>query len=265
MSDPRIGPWRSRPVALSGLGRHRGRVFPSGRQALTEAVRQLGLGRADRVAIPEWSSHCPISAIGMVATPVPVREAQQPAAVLVYEQWGWRQIGRIRERWPKARIIHDCVDSCSLEFSDADAQVWSLSKTLGLAGGGLLRMGGEFVEFAPNPTDANLLGLPVEMRKWFVRFLAPDLEEASGRDLDRAYAEEHLHRRANAAVFGVDSGTPGLFPLEDLSAQQRLRDRGIDAPIYHFDFARDIGRPDYRKCVAVPLHGEVTPQLLQGL
>jgi hypothetical protein len=254
-----IGPWRKTPVSLAGTGPYRGRVFPSGRQALTEAVRRLGLGRADRVALPEWSSHCVISAVGLVATPVPMREAKDPAAVLIYDQWGWPRV-----RWPNARIIHDCVDTASLAFSDADAQVWSLSKVLGLSGGGLLRVGQELVEFDPLQSDRALLDLPPDLRKAFVRCLPEEIERASSCDLDAALAAERVSRSANAAVFGVE-GSPGIYPLEDLTAQARLLEQGIAAPIYHFDFARDPERPDYRKCVAVPLHGEVTAELLRGV
>jgi hypothetical protein len=107
--------------------------------------------------------------------------------------------------------------------------------------------------------------LPVEIRKWFVRHLTPEIEYASGCDLDAAYAAERQRRLANAAVFGHDDGVPVMYPIEDLGAQAKLRDRGIDAPIYHFDFNRSQERPDYRKVVAVPLHGEVRPELLRDL
>src|SRR5262249_25501362 len=124
---------------------------------LTEALRSLGLGRPDRVAVPEWSSHCVLSAVGAVATPVPMREARDPSAVLVYDQWGWpRSYAGVRTRWPRAKIVHDCVDTADLSFSDADAQVWSLSKVLGLAGGGLARVRHELLEFEPDPAHEAL-------------------------------------------------------------------------------------------------------------
>src|SRR5881394_303531 len=79
------------PTAAMRLGANF--VFPSGRQALAFAVRRVGLDRRDRIALPEWSSHCVISAVSWHATPVPMREVLEfgipVQAVLVYEQWGW--------------------------------------------------------------------------------------------------------------------------------------------------------------------------------
>lgn len=276
-----MGPWRATAAAISGEASHRGRVFPSGRQALTQALRSLGLGRGDRVAVPEWSSHCVLSAVGAVATPVPMREARDPAAVLVYDQWGWPcSYAGIRAKWPAARIVHDCVDTASLDFSDADAQVWSLSKVLGLKGGGLARVGEALLEFEPAEADQELcsqlerLGQH-DLAKTHARWLLDEVQHAAGADLERAYAEERRRRVANLQAKGGDlpgwmdgSSGPGLYPLRtDKLDETRaiLLRHGIDAPIYNFDFVGDAVSPRYERCVALPLHGEVSVEILATL
>src|ERR1700732_2038216 len=68
-------------------------LFPSGRQALTHSLAQAGLTRNSRVAFPEWSSHCVLSALSKCATPIPMTEVvkhrMKVDAVMIYEQWGW--------------------------------------------------------------------------------------------------------------------------------------------------------------------------------
>src|ERR1700733_6262368 len=68
-------------------------VFPSGRQALSQALLMAGLNRPKRVACPEWSSQCVLSAVSRHATPIPMAEVVRhdlPVdAILLYEQWGW--------------------------------------------------------------------------------------------------------------------------------------------------------------------------------
>ena len=89
--------WRNKPVVASSFAKEKifplENVFPSGRQALSYTLQHAGLSRNDRVAVPEWSSHCVISAIGKVATPIPFHEVVQHrigvSAVLLYDQWGW--------------------------------------------------------------------------------------------------------------------------------------------------------------------------------
>ena len=89
--------WRDKPVVAPIVVEEESFpfefVFPSGRQALTQCLKHAGLSRNDRVAIPEWSSHCVIGAVGKVATPIPINEVLQNgikvSTVLLYDQWGW--------------------------------------------------------------------------------------------------------------------------------------------------------------------------------
>lgn len=272
---PRIGPWRKTAAQIPPGRDFRGRLFPSGRQALTQVLRAMGLSRADRVAVPEWSSHCVLSAIGAVATPVPMREAKEPAAVLIYDQWGWPRSRWPRSRWPTARIIHDCVDSADLSYSDADAQVWSLSKVLGLQGGGLARLGDTLLAFEAEPAHEALWrqlaalgqhGIAKEYAQWL-----PNAIPLSG--FDSAFQMERERRRANLDILGLDLPAwmnpvhgPGLCPVkaDELAAlQMRLREIGVDAPIYNFDFAGDPESPRYERCIALPIHGELAPDLMR--
>src|ERR1019366_651880 len=137
-------------------------LFPSGRQALSQALLRAGLSRSKRVACPEWSSHCVLSAVSRYATPVPMWEATQHGfavdAVVLYEQWGWPFSRAAWEHLSDMRdntlLVWDRVDSADflsriempISSPSLVADMTSLSKLLGLPGGGILRERAQFVE-----------------------------------------------------------------------------------------------------------------------
>ena len=150
--------WRSTPVAIektasiNTVDLPREAILTSARQGLTEAITYLELGRADYVGIPDYSSHCVIDFIGSKVTPVPTRflPSQFSSAILIYDQWGWQKSLaarlEVKKIFPNAKVIWDRVDSLPKSFEqtaraeedEADFQVFSLSKTLGAGGGGLV-------------------------------------------------------------------------------------------------------------------------------
>lgn len=224
-ADP-VPLWRDRPPEAVSAGESvpgRAHVLPSGRQALSAALAMAGLGRADRVAIPEWSSACVIAAAGAVATPIPMGEVlaagHRVAAVLHYDQWGWpcppASLARLAERFPDAALILDKVDSATLADDPRLAaldhavaiELWSLSKILGFSGGGLMRRQGRFEAAAPYldsghrwpaRPDAIDPATFAAMAKAWIRALAPDLETfLAGHSLAGAVVDEGARRRAN--------------------------------------------------------------------
>jgi hypothetical protein len=291
-------------------------LFPSGRQALSAILTSAGLGRADRVAIPEWSSACVIGAVSLVATPVSMPDAksstQPPSAIVIYDQWGWARrpaaIGALLRKWPNALIVYDTVDTADLDLAknrlsssaaqSCSAQVWSLSKVLGLSGGGLARMGSTFLRFSPDESHRRLGDIlsadnvpsPIaeDICKSFVHYLPRTLAATiAATDLSAAVSTERALRLANLdAVLGSgmadqwpswmsEAGRlgPGLCPLlrsVDATKLADIRTRlsaefNIDLPVYHFDFAGDPLEAAYEPCLALPLHGEVTPHILLQL
>lgn len=151
-----IDTWRTTPRlngksdnANASIKQH---VMPSGRLAIVAALQHFGLSRPNRVALPEFSSHCVISSVGTFATPIPMREAletfKKPTAMLIYEQWGWPHRPASLERVFDIADFYllDCVDSPDAldrhgEAIETDncATIVSLSKCLGLAAGGVIQ------------------------------------------------------------------------------------------------------------------------------
>jgi len=184
-SSMHVGLWRDHPRVCSvrsGLAPEF--VFPSARQAITAALRLAGFSRAHRVAVPEWSSHCVLSAVGWCATPLPMKEvfsASIPVdGLLIYEQWGWPLVphayASIEQHFTGRFIVWDRVDSghcmqpLPYGFDSSAAQVISFSKLLGYSGGGLLRHQDSYVPVPPREISdftRALLRLPAECRSSF--------------------------------------------------------------------------------------------------
>lgn len=220
--------WPSRPTVEVG-GRtpeHILRsVFPSGRQAIVGLLRHLGFTRTSFVAIPEWSSSCVISGIGVAATPVPLavlgEDLDQVNAVLCYEQWGWPfdidSINNMAKRFPGTKIVVDGVDTPVLNsaetYDDACASiagsVISLSKTLGLVAGGLAMSAGVLLPHSGSD-HAALLGRlsdlardPVvsHVLKLFVETVHPEaLSYLATNNLDAALRAEREARESRLRV-----------------------------------------------------------------
>jgi hypothetical protein len=312
LKGPRISLWRNIPVAPIGFSENRedclspDGVQPSGRQALIAAIRRLGLSRSNLVAIPEWSSACVIEAIGRYATPIPVtlslKNKIQVHAVVVYEQWGWplpeSTLAEIQSAHSGAPIILDKVDSAPLMMDRhiSAAEIWSLSKVLGLSGGGLLRIENQWIGCQESQEDKSNWkhlermddkALARDISKSHIAYL-PDstrkfIEKA---DLAAAYDAEALHRQGNLDVLGTliaadgwnawmqkalaQGGAPGIAPLFRGQSSQRLNtiakaifcDHGIEAIPYRFNYSANTLISGYEPCLAFPVHGQVSPEFL---
>lgn len=164
-----ISLWPGTPLAASGdtPQQIKNLVFPSGRQCVTHALNIMGGQRKWLTAIPEYSSHCLISSVAKKTTPLPISVAtahpELIRTVIIYCQWGWekpqKSLREVQSHFADAKLIMDMVDSVhstldGLVLDETDEtvfQVFSLSKTLGLGGGGIIFGGHTWItnEYAP--------------------------------------------------------------------------------------------------------------------
>lgn len=203
-------------------------VFPSGRQAVTEIVGRIAGGRAARVAIPEWSSHCVISAVGRIATPIPLREVlagdHAVDAVLVYDQYGWPKsheaLSVLSERL-KASVIHDCVDNpigaAARLPEGVSHRVWSFSKTLGFANGGAAIDRNGYLEWS-GPPDA----VDSEREAAMAHSLEP---------IEREFAKSWLGYRDRMLLAAVRQRRLSQFIDREVRARQALLEIFLESPL----------------------------------
>ena len=111
-------------------------LFSSGRAALYHSLFYSGLSREDRVGVFSFASHCVLDTVSRIATPTQIgRDARLD---VVFQQWGY-----IQHHDLSSYDIEDCVDSLVVPrgtlFPGGGAfEIWSLPKSLGATGGGVL-------------------------------------------------------------------------------------------------------------------------------
>lgn len=281
-------------------------IFPSGRSALVTALRQLGLQRTDTVQVGLFSGHCLLSSVARVATPS-VEFGSTAAALVLYEQWGWsfspESIADIQDVAKRVSVVIDSVDTPYTSESAAQSsvsglgrfRVWSLGKTLGGIGGGLLTGsdGGLVLaprgDMEPRHISASLLKMVADAGIGPVNFfrdhsnLPPDdlVEMANGEVLEGALREEQAGRNRNGEVFlqkgfsklwpqwmlGYleDGGAPGIAPIGfgwHNSKLERIRGNLLtrfrfETAVYHFNLSGNPLSPDFCQCLALPMHSQV--------
>jgi hypothetical protein len=295
-------------------------IFPSGRQAISHAIELLGGRREWLAVIPEYSGHCLISAVAKKVMPLPITQADQcPDLVkiaLLYCQWGWERpseaVVEVCNRFPQAKLILDRVDSLAASLdelplrgvAEGALQVFSLSKTLGLEGGGLLFSQGTWSanKNAGCEEDKKLAeevwglrerlagGIAWDMVKaWYMadmRVLPPWLcRWLDTNDLNtvlKSATDARIARRRIVIDCIDELGwprwmidqmgersrlVPGIIPLflkhganANLLRMEIKAETDLQLEIYHFDISTSYLKPDWRPCLAVPLHGQISTQ-----
>ena len=286
-------------------------IFPSGRQALSNTVLKAGLNRTNRVAIPRWSSSCVIGAVGKFATPIPIDEAIQYSirvdAILLYEQWGWPLIPEVKsellDKFENVIVILDRVDSSDIDninrvqFYPETKQfdIISLSKILGLPGGGLSKYNGEYIPFKADVKEEelskklwrdvdnkeiakellhihkeNIGELHPELKKWLISndlYHTLSMECNKRRENLKLFLKSSLSSKWNDWMFAAfeKNAGPGIVPLFIDDTEIKLKNSKlhikhkyhIETEIYHFNWSGDPFSPNYKKCLAFPIHGIV--------
>ncbi len=319
MENLTIGLWRNKapnkPLKKGIKSYPVERIFPSGRQALSYSIEKMDLGRTNRVAIPEWSSHCVISSVGRYASPIPMNEVVNfkinVDAVLLYEQWGWpirsQLKSKLLEKFKDTTIILDRVDSADLHNENRikfypetnQIDIISLSKLLGLPGGGLLQINGKYLTFNASIVDEEIsksIWSSEIIENFYPKFLKIHMNDFETlhpelnkwlliNDLSKAIEEENTIRRENlikiidselSSIWPEwmikaykDGAAPGIVPILKNQPKNTLlevckyfmKTFGVETSIYHFNFSGDPIEPKYEIILAFPIHGMLKDKL----
>jgi len=274
-------------------------VFPSGRAAIAQALQALDLPDNAAIAMEPHGSDCLTRVVRRYGTPVDICEADASAAV-VYEQWGWpltdTASDELNERFRGRPMVLDRVDSADFFVQPrGGVEVLSLSKLLGLDGGGLARANGCLVSFEPRPESdvmrrlrsrplATLAGTGYrELFKESRQAVHPAALAWLHRNcLTRAVEDERSARQRHLQlildsrlavgwpawmrdVIGVGAGPVWAPVLRGQDAARRWRAMsmleqryGVVSASRLFNWSGNPLRLDYEFCLALPVHGGVT-------
>ncbi|HAJ06003.1 MAG TPA: hypothetical protein DCL76_05570 [Chloroflexi bacterium] len=291
-------------------------VFSGARQCISQALREFDMNRTDYVGIPDYSSHCVLDFVGRIATPVPLRllPKDRASAILLYDQWGWEKSVSARfeitNEYEDVNIIWDRVDSLPISYQliaendqhQADAQIFSLKKTLNGFGGGLLWMR-DNEDF--HKTTSNDKALVIELfdivrrlndqeliKRKINRFICGEcdinldlVDWLDKCDLDHLSLQEHSARRARIDICvnnlgqeklpewmqhqieNYDMPAPGIWPLVvNIDSNDLIYEISklfnFETRFYHFNFNNSYLYPKWTKVLALPLHSELSKEVL---
>ena len=284
-------------------------IFPSGRQAITYILETNNLKRNNKIAIPEWSSNCLINAVGKICQPILIKDVLKYKinvdGIIFYDQWGWSNINRYQKKllkkFKKEILIHDRVDSVDLNIKKKNNnkkiyKVFSLSKTIGLEGGGLILKNNNFLKSNVDKSHSKL-SLKTDnliknnqknsselqdFRKNYIKMISKnDTVWINKNNIYSAFADEFKKRKYNLNIFFVSSLaenyplwmknnikeliTPNCIPIfknKSLKFLQKkriylLKKYKLDSKIYHFDWNGNFFSPNYKRSLIMPIHSEV--------
>jgi len=302
------------------------KIFPSSRQSITHILSLYGLGRSSLVATPEWASHCLISSIGKLCQPISIKIVIKNKinvdAFILYNQYGWENISSINFEknllFKNKLLIFDRVDDTNIfserkkniykikSYSSNVFEIFSLSKTIGLKSGALVRNSGKFINYNESrykkniikkydkvPYSANNLNffnksnfMKLDYFNEIFKSYSPFLHKLDKRwiqknDIKKAYNFEYTSRRKNFELilssqlskrwpnwmkktinYNIVPNAVPIFveksnkELEKVNKIINSRFKTV-SQIYHFDWNCSFIKPNYKKCILLPIHSEV--------
>jgi len=265
-------------------------IFTSGRHAIMHTLRTMC--REDCIAVAEYSSQCVVNAVGRYTTPIPAKEVVENninvRGIMVYEQWGWPfsdvVLDEVLNKYE--RVIFDCVDSpdALIRYKDMNSVVVSLSKCLGLKGGGLL-LEKKNLQERPCSGDENI-DMSLVDNQGYIHMINSHMNtvkhigDIEQTDVLFELDKESRVRNNNLALFAnselsknwpawmhesLDKCYAGIVPLFAGMEKNKMIDitskinktMNIRSDIYNFNWSGSPLLFDYRPCIAFPIHSDI--------
>lgn len=257
--------------------------------------------KSEQMLVPEWLGTWVYMTMHNYCFPTTVMN-KKVRALMVYHQWGFPQKMEEIEKFARTRglfIIEDCAHTIDSTYAGkqagtfGDASIWSLSKFFSTpVGGGLYTKDTKlrrFVERSYRDHDKRLerkvlQGLKsggAEVARAYAVYDRLSLCPSSAKTVAQQEYKKGVieHRRQNFALLRKalwgkkeerlleDSEVvPWMVPLLAGSANKRiaaaLLRAGFESGVYHFDINRNMLKPKFIECVALPCSHTMSPRAL---
>ena len=145
-------------------------LVSSGRVGIIMALIEKKLKREDYIGLFPYASSCVIGAVGHVASPICGNIGASANPIINYHQWGYLNLQNNKNVLIDDAVDSFCLPGCKLMPSGGDFEIWSLNKTLGCLGGGVI--------WCKNNETANIIRDLRDNRnsftniRWIIRWLS---------------------------------------------------------------------------------------------
>ena len=228
-------------------------LLDSGRAGIRLWMQDKGLHRhRDKVWVPPYMSSCVLDTLGLHAFPV----LDGPADMsLRYHQYGLGQVKVCQFGFVLEDIAHGFF------LRPTHDAVFSLSKFFAIAtnAGGIVTQDKETADRIRELRDVQTIDVAPALA--LAGFHVDGIADIEARRVI-------VCRKLNAMVGSKIEGAPFASPYfgDDLETKNHaLSKAGIDAGVYHVDINRDMADPEYRRCLLLPAHQDVTDDHLQTM
>lgn len=260
--------------------------------------------KSEQVLVPEWLGTWVYMTIHNYCFPTTVMN-KKIRAIMVYHQWGFPQrMEKIEAfaRKHKLFLIEDCAHTIDSTYKGkragtfGDASIWSLSKFFSTpVGGGLSTKDKKLRQFVMDEyrhhdkrleqkTLQSLRHGGAEVARAYAVY--DRLTICPARAIitaQREYKNGAIEKRRRnfsilrAALWGKreekllqDSEVvPWMMPLFAGVANKKiavaLQRAGFESGVYHFDVNRNMLKPDFKECVAVPCHQSISQREVERI
>lgn len=257
--------------------------------------------KSDQVLVPEWLGTWVYMTMHNYCFPTTVMN-KKVRALMVYHQWGFPQKMEAIEKFARTHrlfVIEDCAHTIDSRYKGkqagtfGDASIWSLSKFFSTpAGGGLYtkdRKLRNFVARAYRNHDKRLerealQGLRqggAEVARAYALYDRLTICPVSAKAIaQREYKSGAIEKRRRnfsvlrEALWGMKEENllensevvPWMMPLfagaKNKKIVAALQRAGFESGVYHFDINRNMLKPHFVECVALPCGDELSPSSL---
>ena len=285
--------------------------YPCARQCITQYLIQNNCLRNHYIAIPEYLSICVLNAINKISTTVPIiflnkLNIKKIKIFFIYDQWGWErpplEIKKFKDIY-NGLIILDRVDTLinykkNKKIDNVDVQIFSLNKTLGIGGGGLLFYNDYYVGYNNKYTNdisnnfinyknyKNYDDLDHLFKNNFEEYTPLFINNINQYNIDYLIEYEFNYRYKLLKIlmgnfshllpewmllqYNLKKSAPNIFPLciKNLNyntIEHIKQNFNIDIKILHFNFSENYFTFDWKKVLPIPLHSKIKINTIESL
>ena len=313
MNTKKINLWLSsnKKIKIIDNSFYKKKLHSCARNCITQFLIDEKYSRNNYVVIQDFIGNCVLNSINKISNTVPLKFINEENkgltnTILIYNQWGWEreqnEIDKLFEKF--STIILDRVDTLidytnvNSHYKNVKCEIFSLNKTIGFGGGGLLWKINKYIDFISDEKYKNIFDLididynnfdhVDHLQKNNFSIMSKKLKiNLANYDIQKLINEEIISRSKKLDLlidsFGYqlpnwmiknikDKVTfPGIFPIKlneiyyEKIISKLNKDFNLNVNILNFNYSSTYLEYNWIKVIPIPLHSEVSLDLLKQI